>query len=130
MQGDIESMDWRMYFSEGGKAISPWHDIPLSSGGSTYNFVCEIPKETKAKMECSLVRFSPAAYAAFPSYRARRCIEKHQMKRFSSLALPLESVLRPKPSTHRYLPALHSQGFYIRSYATTRKSDELQERFT
>jgi hypothetical protein len=49
-------MDWRMFFSEGGKQISPWHDIPLSAGGNTYNFVCEIPKETDAKMECTLVR--------------------------------------------------------------------------
>lgn len=52
-----------MYFSESGKAISPWHDIPLSAGGNTYNFVCEIPKETSAKMECSLVRPNRKTYS-------------------------------------------------------------------
>merc|ERR1711862_596550 len=36
---------------EEGKAISPWHDIPLSSEDGTYNVVVEIPKMTKAKME-------------------------------------------------------------------------------
>lgn len=62
VQGDIDSMDWRMHFSESGKKISPWHDIPLSAGGNTYNFVCEIPKETKAKMECALVRHHPQRF--------------------------------------------------------------------
>lgn len=31
--------------------ISPWHDIPLHSDDGLFNFVVEIPKETKAKME-------------------------------------------------------------------------------
>lgn len=65
LQGDKESMDWRMFFSESGKPISPWHDIPLSAGNNTYNFVCEIPKETQAKMECSLVRPNLAQCSAY-----------------------------------------------------------------
>ena len=40
------------------KQISPWHDVPLyrvgaGSGGQLYNMVCEIPKWTRAKFECS-----------------------------------------------------------------------------
>ncbi|RID73152.1 hypothetical protein BRARA_B00320 [Brassica rapa] len=31
--------------------VSPWHDIPLSLGDGVYNFIVEIPKESKAKME-------------------------------------------------------------------------------
>jgi inorganic pyrophosphatase len=31
--------------------VSPWHDIPLKAGDGLYNFICEIPKETSAKME-------------------------------------------------------------------------------
>lgn len=31
--------------------LSPWHDIPLRAGDGLFNMVCEIPKETKAKME-------------------------------------------------------------------------------
>ncbi len=39
-----------------GADISPWHDIPLQGKDGTYNFVCEIPKETAAKMEVATVR--------------------------------------------------------------------------
>ncbi|KAF2577469.1 hypothetical protein F2Q70_00007248 [Brassica cretica] len=31
--------------------VSPWHDIPLTLGAGVYNFIVEIPKESKAKME-------------------------------------------------------------------------------
>ena len=42
----------RFKFSAGGGApISPWHDIPLDAGDGLLNFICEIPKETSAKME-------------------------------------------------------------------------------
>eukprot|EP01025_Chloroclados_australasicus_P046711 TRINITY_DN5156_c1_g1_i2.p1 TRINITY_DN5156_c1_g1~~TRINITY_DN5156_c1_g1_i2.p1 ORF type:complete len:262 (+),score=38.72 TRINITY_DN5156_c1_g1_i2:152-937(+) len=44
---------FRMFFKEGDKTISPWHDIPLTAGSGLYNFVCEIPKESDAKMECA-----------------------------------------------------------------------------
>ena len=40
-----------MKFTDGGKDISPWHDIPLKNADGTVNFICEIPKETSAKME-------------------------------------------------------------------------------
>lgn len=47
-----EGLDYRVFFQEkGGKAVSPWHDIPLKAEGGLFNFVCEIPKETSAKME-------------------------------------------------------------------------------
>jgi hypothetical protein len=45
-----------MFFMEGNTKISPWHDIPLKAGSGAYNFVCEIPKESSAKMECAIVR--------------------------------------------------------------------------
>lgn len=56
-------MDFRMYFKDSDKKLSPWHDIPLKTPSGHYNFVCEIPKETHAKMECAIVRstFPPAA---------------------------------------------------------------------
>ena len=63
VQGEASSMDYRIFFKEGEKAISPWHDIPLSAGGNLYNFVCEIPKESDAKMECATVRPSPRCSA-------------------------------------------------------------------
>ncbi|CAG9463118.1 unnamed protein product [Pedinophyceae sp. YPF-701] len=47
----LGSMDFRIFFKDGDKTISPWHDIPLKNGDGTFNFVCEIPKESKAKME-------------------------------------------------------------------------------
>ena len=48
-------MEFRMFFKDGDKQISPWHDIPLQAASGTYNFVCEIPKESDAKMECAIV---------------------------------------------------------------------------
>ena len=41
---------FRLFFKEGDKTISPWHDIPLKNGDN-FNFINEIPKYTKAKME-------------------------------------------------------------------------------
>lgn len=58
-------MDFRMFFKKDGKQISPWHDIPLSAGSGKYHFVCEIPKESDAKMECAIVR------CRRPDYRRR-----------------------------------------------------------
>lgn len=40
----------RLFFKEGDRSISPWHDIPLQNGAH-FNFINEIPKYTKAKME-------------------------------------------------------------------------------
>jgi hypothetical protein len=31
--------------------VSAWHDVPLYAGNGMLNFLCEIPKETSAKME-------------------------------------------------------------------------------
>lgn len=40
-----------MFFTDNSADISPWHDLPLSSAPGTYNFLNEIPKMTKKKME-------------------------------------------------------------------------------
>jgi len=50
-KGDFPSMEYRIFFKEGDKTISPWHDVPLHNDDGTVNFICEIPKESKAKME-------------------------------------------------------------------------------
>jgi hypothetical protein len=38
------------------KVISCWHEIPLWAGEEELHFICEIPKETSAKMEVATVR--------------------------------------------------------------------------
>lgn len=38
-----------------GSTLSPWHDLPLYNEDGSVNFVCEIPKETSAKMEVATV---------------------------------------------------------------------------
>lgn len=48
--GTAGTTDYRIYFKDGDKTISPWHDIPLKSG-DLFNFINEIPKNSKAKME-------------------------------------------------------------------------------
>jgi inorganic pyrophosphatase len=49
--GDYPSMEFRCFYEKDGKRISPWHDVPLKNADGSFNFICEIPKETKAKME-------------------------------------------------------------------------------
>ncbi len=41
------------------KTVSPWHEIPLFAEDGLLHYICEIPKETSAKMEVATV--SPAA---------------------------------------------------------------------
>ena len=55
MQGEDGTFDYRLFMTEDGEVASFWHDIPLDNGDGTVNFVCEIPKETKAKMEVATV---------------------------------------------------------------------------
>eukprot|EP00271_Cylindrocystis_brebissonii_P007858 TRINITY_DN2173_c0_g1_i1.p1 TRINITY_DN2173_c0_g1~~TRINITY_DN2173_c0_g1_i1.p1 ORF type:complete len:297 (+),score=68.76 TRINITY_DN2173_c0_g1_i1:245-1135(+) len=51
-EGSPETLEYRIFYNDpAGKQVSPWHDIPLDAGNGLYNFVCEIPKETSAKME-------------------------------------------------------------------------------
>ncbi|KAL4425349.1 hypothetical protein ABPG75_009365 [Micractinium tetrahymenae] len=52
-KGAPDSMDFRIFFKQqkDGAVVSPWHDIPLFAGDGLVNFVCEIPKESAAKME-------------------------------------------------------------------------------
>ena len=40
-----------MFLKSGADVVSPWHDVPLyaDASGKVLNFICEIPKETKAK---------------------------------------------------------------------------------
>ena len=50
--GDFPSLEFRVFFQdESGAKVSPWHDVPLKNADGSMNFICEIPKETKAKME-------------------------------------------------------------------------------
>ena len=39
--------------------MSPWHDVSLRNPDGTLNFVCEIPKDTMAKMEVATVSRLP-----------------------------------------------------------------------
>lgn len=50
-KGDFPSLEFRIFFNEDGKPVSPWHGVPLKNADGTFNFICEIPKESKAKME-------------------------------------------------------------------------------
>eukprot|EP01032_Pedospumella_encystans_P014885 gene14885-17076_t len=50
--GERGAKDYRISFTDNGKNISPWHDIPLRNGDH-FNIVIEIPKNTKAKLEIS-----------------------------------------------------------------------------
>lgn len=49
-------MDHRLFVQKLGNDVSPWHDIPMQNPDGTLNFVCEIPKNTSAKLEVATVR--------------------------------------------------------------------------
>merc|ERR1719163_2746639 len=49
--GEFGTTDYSMTFKEGGKVVSPWHDMPLELEGGLYNMLTEIPKMTLKKME-------------------------------------------------------------------------------
>ena len=46
----------------GGSPLSPWHDVPLFAGEGLLNFICEIPKETKAKASRTATGCAAAAW--------------------------------------------------------------------
>lgn len=56
VQGASDTKEYRQFVQHEGKDVSAWHDIPLQNEDGTFNFVCEIPKETSAKMEVATVR--------------------------------------------------------------------------
>ncbi len=51
IQGQSDTFEFRVFNYIKGTLVSAWHDVPLYTGSSTVNFLCEIPKETSAKME-------------------------------------------------------------------------------
>jgi len=50
-RGPTETLEHRIFIQEKGQDVSAWHDVPLEAGPGAYNFICEIPKESAAKME-------------------------------------------------------------------------------
>jgi inorganic pyrophosphatase len=54
-EGSTDTFEFRVFnyaSGESGKTlVSAWHDVPLYAGNGAVNFLCEIPKETSAKME-------------------------------------------------------------------------------
>ena len=54
VRGEPNTFDYRVLFEQGGHPISPFHDVPLiNDDEGTYNFICEIPRGTNAKLEIS-----------------------------------------------------------------------------
>lgn len=52
VQGSPDSFEFRVFnFTPSKTLVSAWHDVPLYAGNGMINFLCEIPKETSAKME-------------------------------------------------------------------------------
>lgn len=56
-QGEADTTDYRVFLQQEGRDVSTWHDVPLRNEDGTLNFVCEIPKDTSAKMEVATVRY-------------------------------------------------------------------------
>jgi inorganic pyrophosphatase len=54
VEGEPDTPEFSIYLTESDEVISPWHDIPLQGPAGVFNFVNEIPRGTKAKMEVCL----------------------------------------------------------------------------
>jgi inorganic pyrophosphatase len=52
-KGAKNTKNFSIFYEHNNELISPWHDIPLQNNDFTYNFICEIPKWTRNKMEIS-----------------------------------------------------------------------------
>ena len=63
LQGEADTKEYRQFVQHEGKDVSAWHDIPLQNEDGSFNFVCEIPKETSAKMEVATV--SAAVFSVY-----------------------------------------------------------------
>jgi inorganic pyrophosphatase len=52
-EGAFPSLEYRVrfFYGEMGVPVSPWHNIPYKNKDGSFNFVCEIPKWTRRKME-------------------------------------------------------------------------------
>jgi hypothetical protein len=62
-----------VFFKSGETVVSPWHDVPLHADASKglLNFICEIPKESKAKAR-AYARAARAISARIDAQRAPR----------------------------------------------------------
>ena len=97
------------------KQISPWHDIPLRNPDTSYNFICEIPKWTRAKFEIATDEpFNPIkqdtrngvlrdykwvsrAAERFPPaccHRLRHCLHAAPSSTAAALPLPFRCAIR------------------------------------
>jgi len=53
--GAFPSFEYRVkyFYGDLGVPVSPWHNVPYKNPDGSYNFICEIPKWTRRKMEIS-----------------------------------------------------------------------------
>ena len=71
LQGEANTKEYRQFVQHEGKDVSAWHDIPLQNEDGSFNFVCEIPKETSAKMEVATV--SVAVFSVYNNAARLSC---------------------------------------------------------
>lgn len=56
-----------LLFPPSAKEVSCWHEIPLYAGDGLLHYICEIPKETSAKMEVATVSSGTQQWARWYS---------------------------------------------------------------
>ena len=81
-----------------GQSISPWHDIPLNAENGQLNFVCEIPKESSAKMEVATVRPLLPGLSAPRWSSILHCARCHW--HVAGISCPRGGLLRNRFGTH------------------------------
>ena len=78
------------------RQISPWHDVPLyrvglGADGQIYNMICEIPRYTRAKFECS----TGEAYNPIKGQPHTRTHARHSTHLLSSLVFTPLTLTSP-----------------------------------
>lgn len=54
-EGAKGTREYRLFFEHDIQgAVSPWHDVPLHEANGLFNFLCEIPKWSRAKFEVAV----------------------------------------------------------------------------
>lgn len=61
-----------MFVKSGTTVVSPWHDVPLYADAAKglFNFVCEIPKESKAKVRAVVQHAAPPEPQRWATHRS------------------------------------------------------------
>ena len=90
--GQFGTVEWRLFLQQGGKDVSPWHDIPLLAAGSDrgqllFSFVNECTRGTRPKLEVTTDE---------PGNALKQDTKKGKLRNFTYGDLPFNYGMMPQ----------------------------------